>query len=54
MDEWVSAVDKNWLESQNNIFERFMNMSKIVMLASHQHTLLENIVIDFLDLKMEK
>ena len=23
MDEWISAVDKNWLNSRNNIFDKF-------------------------------
>ena len=54
MDEWVSAVDKNWLESQNNIFERFVKMSKIVMLASHQHTLLRKYCNRFLRLENGK
>ena len=22
MDEWVSAVDENWLDSRNNLFEK--------------------------------
>ena len=40
MDEWVSAVDENWLKSKNNLFEKFINSSKIVMFASHNKTLL--------------
>ena len=50
MDEWISAVDKNWLESRNNIFERFLSSSKIVMIASHSNDLLKKYCNRFLKL----
>ena len=51
MDEWISAVDKNWLESRNNIFEKFLSSSKIVMIASHSNDLLKKYCNRFLKLK---
>ena len=51
MDEWVSAVDKNWLENRNNLFDNFLKECKILLIASHNHTLLKKHCNRFLLLK---
>ena len=50
MDEWISAVDKNWLESRKNIFEKFLSSSKIFMIASHSDDLMKKYCNRFLKL----